>query len=89
MKENLYKNDDYQLHDVCLISDQYIVIKGLTYLKYFTCYLMLKKTKLLKNRNPLKMMVLFLVFLKNKFFNGHLNIGVLTIKHNFFFKKNK
>ncbi len=67
MKENLYKNDDYQLHDVCLISDQYIVIKGLTYSKYFTCYLMLKKTKLLKIRNPLKIMVLLFVFLKNNF----------------------
>ena len=40
--------DGYQLHDACLISDKYIVLKGLTYPKYYTWLFDVEKLEVVK-----------------------------------------
>ena len=62
--------DGYTLHDAGLISDKYIVLKGLTYPEYFTWLLDLEKLEIVKTWKTPNNDSFVQVIAKNKFLTG-------------------
>ena len=62
--------DGYTLHDAGLISDKYIVLKGLTYPKYYTWLLDLEKLEIVKTWETPNNDSFVQVIAKNKFLTG-------------------
>lgn len=62
--------DGYCLHDAGLISDKYIVLKGLTYPKYYTWLLDLEKLEIVKTWETPNNDSFVQVIAKNKFLTG-------------------
>ncbi len=62
--------DGYQLHDACLISDKYIVLKGLTYPKYYTWLFDVEKLEVVKEWETPENEGFARCIAENKFFTG-------------------
>ena len=62
--------DGYQLHDACLISDKYVVLKGLTHPKYYTWLFDVEKLEVVKKWETPENDGLLFVFRKINFLLG-------------------
>ena len=63
--------DNIGLHDICLISDKFAVLKGLTYPEYFTWLLDMEKLEIIKKwQTPGNDFFLYSLG-ENKFFTGN------------------
>jgi Txe/YoeB family toxin of Txe-Axe toxin-antitoxin module len=75
--------DGYQLHDACLISDKYVVLKGLTHPKYYTWLFDVEKLEVVKKWETPENDGFALCISENKFFTGStLSLAISVIEEN-------
>ena len=63
--------DDYTLHDACLISDKYVILKGLTYPEYFTWILDTEKLEVVEKFQTAGNDAFLKIIGENKFISGN------------------
>ena len=73
--------DGYQLHDACLISDKYIVLKGLRFPQYYTWLFDVEKLEVVKEWETPENDGLVYCISENKFFTSStLSFGISVIE---------